>query len=177
MIGMEYNEQLKKQPLQRGKKYRKNLIDLLIILLVIVSVVSFFFRGKLEELMTQAMASDRANIGFVIVDADQKTIDALETGSVLYLNDDSFGEIGYIEASNAEKIIFRSTENPDTTRIDEFVRVTDSTKMKISGTLNVVGARKDSGFYINGKNKIAVGMTIELSNKSRSFSVLITQVD
>lgn len=174
---MEYNEQLKKQPPQRGKKYRKNLIDLLIILLVVVSVVSFFFRGRLEELMTQAMASDRATIGFVIVEADQNMVDALETGELLYLEDESFGEIGYIEASDAEKIIFRSTENPDTTRIDEFVRITDTTKMKISGTLTAVGARKDSGFYINGKNKVAAGMTIELSNKNRNFSVLITRVD
>lgn len=177
MMNMEYNEQNNRRPKIGAKKYRRNFIDLLLLLLIVASVLSFFFRGRLEALMTEAMASDRVSIGFVITDADPRVANTLEVGTTLYLDSKVFGEVGYIDVSDADTVIFKSTVNPDTTRIDEFVRVGDSTKKKISGTLSAVGARKDSGFYLAGKEKIAVGMTLTLSDKGQNYTILVTRVD
>lgn len=158
------------------RKYRRNFIDLLIVVLLVLSIVSFFFRGRIVGILERAVANDQTTVSFVIDGLENRRAENFGNDKKFYLDGLYFGELLSYEEKDAEKMTLISSVYDDSTRLDEFVRARDAEKKQISGTMTVGGNRKDSGFYFNGNKKIAVGITLEVTGGGQKYTILITSI-
>lgn len=153
-----------------SRKYRRNFVDILVVLLVILSVVSFFFRGQVEKMVNRMMADDNITVSFAISGLDPTVAEQFGAEKEFTYQDEAFGVLQSFDISMGTKTILSTS--PFT-----FMNVSDSGSRTVTGTILVGGIRKDSGFYLPGGEKIAVGKTFTIHTMGQKFTILITQMD
>ncbi|MGM9680957.1 MAG: DUF4330 family protein [Eubacteriales bacterium] len=152
-----------------SRKYRMNFVDILVAILVILSVVSFFFRGQAEKLVNQMMADDTVTVGFAITDLDPTVAEQFGAEKDFTYNDETFGVLQSYDVGMGTKTILSNSPLA-------FKNVSDSGSRTVTGTILVTGIRKDSGFYLASGEKIAVGKTFTVYSMGQKFTILITKI-
>lgn len=172
---MEYNKTGQKvtdkteKRMPASRKYRVNFVDMLVVLLVVLSVVSFLFRGQAEKLVSRMMADDNVTVGFAITDLDPTVAEQFGAEKEFTYEDETFGVLQSFDISMGTKTILSTSPFI-------YMNVSDTGCRTVTGTFLVQGIRKDSGFYLSGGEKIAVGKTFTVYSKGQKFTILITKI-
>jgi hypothetical protein len=166
-----------KNPKSSKKKYHRNFMDILVVLLLVLAILSFFLRENLEDIIKGYLSDSSAVVSFVIEDVDENMGADFEIfRTVFYYEDGNFGELLSSEMKNSEAVILVSSVYEDQSENYDFVRVTDPQKYCIVGTMSVIGTQKEDGFYLEGKERLTVGKRMEIYTKENRYSVLITDI-
>ena len=66
------------------KKYKFNIYDILIIVMVALCVMGIMFRENISDSISKTVYSDTANIQFQVKEADGDIISSVSAGDVFY---------------------------------------------------------------------------------------------
>lgn len=160
----------------RKRKYRRNFVDVLILFLIAAAVVSFFFRGWMERTVNRFLADDSAYVSFVIRDLDADLASDFGILREFTYEDGEFGNLQDYQVQSAAKRVVRTHSLDGSSVFASVERVNDPRCRNVTGSILIRGARKDSGFYLNGNTKIAAGMTFEICTKEQKYTILVTKI-
>lgn len=160
---------------RKKKKYRRNFVDVLIVFLIAASIISFFYRGWLENSVNRFLADNSITVRFVIegLDADLAENFGLERGFTY--EGGEFGTLQDFEVNSATTRVVRA-RSLDGVLFYGVERITDPRHRSVEGTFLIRGSRKDSGFYLGGTARIAAGMTFEIFAKEQKYTILVTKI-
>lgn len=157
-----------------GKKFRFNVIDIILVLVIILAVGGIFIRSGIGEKITVSSRSEEVEIRFLALNLDHAAGDAFIEGDSVYLN--STGKkIGNLASEKtivpAEKLITLSdgsiikTESYDARNIDVRGGVL------VSGVFN-----EDGSFMLDGNTCLVPGMTLSFHTDNIIVSTIITEI-
>jgi len=164
---MSANQKIEK----KTSKYRFNVLDAFIILVVILCVVGIYFRSNIESWIGEKKDLKDYQITFVIekikstsdqyinVGDEIRTLNGVELGTVSSFS--SFPAKDYVSDNNGN---FVEVSYPENTYID------------VTVVIDCRGVLNDDGFYLGGTYLISPGTVIAASTEIMDFTFTVTNI-
>lgn len=152
---------------KRFNAKRFNALDVAIVLTVLLAVVAFFMRGRLEALFAEE--ADRViTYSYAVTDVEEETAAYLRAGSVLYTA--SGQEIG-------EVLTVTSADAADTEMLSDGRTVEVKNGLfDLSGTVTANGYEAQGFVYLECGQILVPGQTVTVTTGDAVFVLQITQV-
>ena len=155
------------------KKFRINILDVLIIVLVALCIVGAFLRFYAEN-NDDKLESQKAIVSFLIQDIQSESQYAFNTGDPVYCYEflcDLGTLVGDIEVSDA--VFYDALESAEIKS-----STSPGLRVDIRGKLEVEGTWTDaSGFSVNGTKYIAPNMGLYVAFPNIKTMILITDIE
>lgn len=151
------------------KKYKFNIYDILIIVMVVLCVMGILFRENISDSVSKTVYSDTANIQFQIREADGDIISSINAGDVFYFeNGAEFGTLleGY---SYKNSTVYENAQGTPE-------MISSPEKYDITGSFLSNGRFTDNGFLC-GTEKIFINSEIKLHSKNALLIIKVTEIE
>ncbi len=155
----------------KRSKAKFNAVDFLIIVGVIAAVLVLVFRATIADFVGNSVYREKAEITFVIQNADKSTAEKIKEGDVFYLENLKLGEVlGVSFVYSTVCVLDKSGESPI------FKEITDEQHYDITVKVSSAGAYFEDGFYLGGENHLGVGQKIAVFSENFESEALITAI-
>ena len=161
-------------------RIKLNYFDFLIFFLFIIAVLSIIFHTRIEKGINNYVSGSYAKVYFMTEKIDSNDLSNVAQDSEIKVNSDSIGIIKAVSIDYAKEFIVDS-KNLSSSMYNvygyEFVEVKDKNYYVASGELLSNGSIKDDGFYLNGNERIAVGMVYSVTIGNNAYKITITGIE
>ena len=162
-------------------KFRPNIIDFLIVIVIVGAVIGIAMRMGVVEKITTNSSMSEARISFLVEDINSTSFDAFREGDDFYSKNHGC-YLGKLESKGkmpAEKLV--TTINGDVVASvsparDSSDPNSDSYRVDVRGDIIGSGVFSSEGFLANGTTYIAPGSKFTMESQRVSVTVTITDI-
>ena len=156
---------------QNAKKFKPNIIDFLIVIVLIGAIVGIVMRMGVIDKLTIGSRLETAQISFIVRDINDESENYFNKGDVFYSRTHKCN-IGTLES-----VIPRLAEKYVEDAIGRLIKTTSSeNRIDIIGTLIGEGVFTEQGFFLDGVNYIAPGSELLFDSNNIVGSLTITDI-
>ncbi len=150
-----------------------NVLDIVIILVILVSVISFVFRYQTKNEIEGNESMSDYLISFSVYDVNASTEKAFVTGDKVFIatDDTCIGSFLRLDSTNPAAKYFSDLDGggivayyPDGTRVD------------LEGSIMSSGVMNDDGYYVDGKYFLAPGKQATIYTGHVFVDVIINDI-
>ena len=160
-------------------KKRWNVLDIAVIVLVVFALIGLWQRQNLQNLFTTDEVLERYAVTFEIRKVRSTTIDQLEKGEMLYIEQDgeqiTLGTLSE-QLSVAAATVYLQDRDGNTVKAvypqDDHEYLLDA-----SGVLRCEGVEHDGSFLLGGKTYLAVNQTVLAKSETVDVEIRITGIE
>jgi len=159
-------------------RIRFNVVDAVLILLAILAIVGVWQRKNLQKLFETGEALESYTVTFEIKKIRSTTVDLLEKGTALYLEDNdtqvSLGTLAEQVSTSAATVYLQNNEGETVKAVypqDSFEYLLDA-----NGVLNCRGIEHEGTFLLEGKAYLAVNQVVRAYTETADFEIRITGI-
>ena len=156
---------------EKGRIFGKvSLIDIVVILTVIVLVGGFVYNRTSQHVRQIIMADTPLYVTFLIEGVRDFSLEAVQDGDIFFRQHERIplGSVTRIETGPAYDIMIRTDGTA------AYVPIEDRFNLYI--TLACVGSITDTGFYVNGTQRMAIGGRMSIQSNTLLTMAMIYQV-
>ena len=157
---------------KKESKYKFNVLDALIIILVILCIVGVYFRSNIESWIAPKKELDEFKITVVVEKIKSTSNQYLSMGEKIYLQ--SGVELGTIESFSS---VPAKTYVNDATGKSIEVNYPEGTYIDVTVVINCRGTLNEDGFYVNGTQSLSPGSTVNARTEIMDFSFTVVSID
>lgn len=161
-----------KRPLPTGRYVKRNAIDYMLAILLVLLLFSFLFRGIGAHLFSREDRSRTAEIVFAIEGVSREAADLLESDDLAFTfldNGQSLGEVKFKEIKGMLETVNGPNGEPE--------QVESQTRFTVSFTLTAEGAvARDGHFLLDGTRRLSAGSSRVLLLGDVRYTAKIYQV-
>ncbi len=166
---------------KKSKKFKPNIIDLLIVVAVLGALVGIALRTGIVEKVITNNSAEPARISFLVQDISSDSYNYFIPGDVFYSDTHKcyFGILEekpydlpaemFIEGADGKLIKSYSPADPDDP--------TKSERIDARGEVTSSGVFSDEGFLLGGTTYIAPGSRLIIESKNITVSIMVTGVE
>lgn len=157
--------------MERTKKFRFNILDVVIIIVAVACIAGLVIRSNLADKFT--MKDEHALVTFEAYGMLDKTVDAtLIPGDKYYcdVTKGVFGEFNQVIGVRDALYVYPNNEGIQ-------CETTVPYRTDVTGTFVSTGYFDDGAFFIDGTNKLAPGETYEVYSENRKMTIHIISVE
>lgn len=161
-------------------RFRINLFDVVLLLLVILCVVGIWQRKNLQSLFENEQSREAYTVSFEIRALRDTSLQYLRPGTELYVESGDgrvllgtvAGDLPVVDAS-----VYLPYYDPETgsTALVEAYYPEDYSAVK--GTLDSLGMEHDGVFFAAGEFSVSVNRTLHVQTEYADFEILITGIE
>ena len=156
---------------KKTPKYRFNVLDAFIILVVVLCVVGIYFRSNIESWIGAEKEFKDYQVTFVVQKIKSTSGQYLSAGNTVYLQNGL--ELGIV---NSFSSFPAKTHINDSTGASVEVSYPENTYIDISVTVDCRGVKNEDGFYLNGTYLITPGTVVNGHTEMMDFTFTVTNV-
>jgi len=156
---------------EKGRIFSKvSLIDIVVILTVIVLVGGFVYNRTSQHVRQIIMADTPLYVTFLIEGVRDFSLEAVQDGDIFFRQHERIplGRVTHIATGPAYDIMIRTDGTA------AYVPIEDRFNLYI--TLACVGSITDTGFYVNGTQRMAIGGRMSIQSNTLLTMAMIYQV-
>ena len=160
-------------------KKRWNVLDIAVIVLLLFALIGLWQRQNLQNLFTTDEVLERYTVTFEIRKVRSTTIDRLEKGEMLYVEQDgehlALGTLSE-QLSVAAATVYLQDRDGNTVKAvypqDDHEYLLDA-----SGVLHCEGVEHDGSFLLGGKTYLAVNQAVLAKSETADVEIRITGIE
>ena len=157
-----------------NKVVRKfNIVDAFIIILVVLCVLSVYFRSQIAEWIGIEKNVEEYELSFEISEIRYTSGKYLQAGNAVYLDSGNI-LLGTIDGNCTLLPAEKYVDGPDGAPVS--VIYPKDTYIDVSGKIKCTGFEKEDGFYLDGIYSLAPGNIISVHTEMLNFSMIITEI-
>lgn len=159
-------------------KFRFNVFDAVLILLVVLCIVGIWQRGNLQSLFEAGDASESYTVTFEVKKLRSTTAALLADGTELYLYENgtrvSLGQLSGTPATTPASVyLYYEGNMVEASYPDD----PDECLLDVTGTLRCRIIEHDGSFLLEGKSRIAVNQIITAYTESADLTLCVKSIE
>ena len=164
---MSANQKMDKYP----SKYKFNILDAFIILVVVLCIIGIYFRSNIESWIGDKKDLKEYQITFVIEKIKSTSDQYINVDDVIMTtNGVELGTVSSFSSFPAKEFVSDGSGG-----LVE-VNYPENTYIDVTVVVNCMGAISDEGFYLNGTYLLSPGTVVNASTEVMDFTFTVTDI-
>ncbi len=152
-----------------------NYIDFLIIIILLMALLSLFFKANIERAINKYISGNSARVLFSIDNIEDDILGTFKNDDKVFYSGGEFGILKSFKVDNSTDMILVSEKSGYNSY--EFTKAKNKSTYCVSGEIIIEGSKRDNGFYLGGNDRVAVGMDFFVTIGNCAYKISVTGIE